>query len=126
MRSVIAVFLFAATGIAFVVGLALLFPGPLLDWLAQFNRPGMEAFRTAGRWAAALLVFVGCFAATAAAGLLRGKKWAWWMAVGLFAVNGCGDVVGYALTRDAWHSGSGIVICSVFVYALLRIRHSFH
>ena len=40
--TIIAAVLAAATATAVVVGCALLFPGKLLDWLAQFNRPGME------------------------------------------------------------------------------------
>ena len=125
MRNVIAAFLIAATVVALVVGFGLLFPGRLLDWLAQFNRPAMEGFEALGRWSGALLLLLACFTAIAASGLIRGKKWGWWMAVGLFAVNGCGDVVGYAVARDAWRSGSGIAICSAFLYALLRMRRSF-
>jgi hypothetical protein len=126
VRSVITAFLIAATVVAFGVGFALLFPGRLLEWLAQFNRPAMGGFEALGRWSGVALLCLACFTAVAASGLLRGRKWGWWMAVGLFVVNGCGDVVGYAVTRDAWRSGSGIAICSAFLYALLRMRRSFN
>jgi len=126
VQRVIAAFLIAATAVALGVGLALLFPGRLLEWLAQFNRPGMQAFEALGRWSGALLLLVACFTAVATVGLLRGKKWGWWMAMGVFAVNGCGDIVGYTITRDGWRSGSGVVVSAGFVYALTRIRRSFN
>jgi len=47
--TIIAGFLFAATGIAFFIGGVLLFPAQLLEWVAQFNRPGMQAFEVLGR-----------------------------------------------------------------------------
>ncbi len=119
---VIVGFLFAATGVAIVVGLALLFPGGLLDWLAQFNRPGVDQFQALGRWSGVFLLALGAATATTAIGLLRARHWAWWLAVGLFVVNGCGDIVSYFVTRDAWRSGSGVVICALFLYGMMRVR----
>ena len=46
--TIISGFLFAATVIAAIVGYALLFPGELLRWLAQFNKPGIYAFEELG------------------------------------------------------------------------------
>lgn len=56
----------------------------------------------------------------AAAGLLRRKKWAWWLALLLFAVNGSGDLVSFILTRDWLRSLSGVMIAAGFVYSLSR------
>jgi hypothetical protein len=53
--AIIAGFLPVATVIAVVVGLALLFPGQMLRWLAQFNELGMAAFQALGPWAGVLL-----------------------------------------------------------------------
>jgi hypothetical protein len=58
-------------------------------------------------------------------GLLRGRKWAWWFAIGLLAINGCGDEVSFIVTRDAVRSASGILICSVFVFLLSHNRVRF-
>ncbi|HLK17591.1 MAG TPA: hypothetical protein VKT81_01510 [Bryobacteraceae bacterium] len=117
---IVAGFLFAATGIAAVVGCALLFPGSVLEWLAQFNRPGMAAFQWMGRWAGLLLMMLAVGTASSAWGLLHGKKWAWWSAVILFSVNACGDLVSYFVTGDALRSGSGILICAIFLVLLFN------
>ena len=115
---IVAGFLFAATGIAAIVGMALLFPGELLQWLAQFNRPALAAFQGMGRWAGVLLLMLAVANASAGVGLLRGKKWAWWFSVVLFLVNGCGDLVSFFITKDALRSGSGFLICAVFLVML--------
>jgi uncharacterized membrane protein (DUF2068 family) len=69
-----------------------------------------------------LLLLVGAVACAAAVGLLRRKKWAWWFAVVLFAMNGSGDVVGLAMTGDWLRSASGVAISGAFLYSLCR-RH---
>ena len=118
--TVVAAFLFAATVIAVVVGLALLFPGRLLDWLADLNRPGMAVFRVAGRWSGLFLLALAAGTGSAAVGLRRGRRWAWWFAVVLFVMDGAGDLVSYAVTRDVVRSLAGVAICLVFLYALSR------
>jgi len=116
--AILAGFLFFATAISIVVSSALLFPGPLLDWLAQFNRPAMSTFQALAPWPGILLaaLAVGTFAA--AVGLLRGRKWAWWFSVVLFAVNGTGDLLSFLATRDLIRSLSGVVIAAAFLIAL--------
>jgi hypothetical protein len=118
--AIIAGFLFAATAIAVVVGCALLFPGDLLRWLVEFNEPGMAAFQVLGRWLGVLLLMLACGTASAAIEFLHARKWAWWFAVVLFTIDGCGDLVSFLVTRDGLRSGSGIVICGVFLFALSR------
>src|SRR5437868_2729071 len=90
--TVIAAFLFAATLIADFVGASLL-PGRLLDWFSQFNKPGMDAFRAMGRFSGVLLLALSAGTASAAMGLLIGKRWAWWFAVGLLAIDAAGGLV---------------------------------
>ncbi len=124
MVTIIAGLLFAATAIAVVVGFALLVPNRLLEWLAQFNRPGMRAFVIMGRWAGVLLLGLAAATLAAAIGLLRGKKWAWWIAVALFVINGTGDVVSFIITRDVVRSASGVAICAAFLYGLSAKRVS--
>ena len=121
---VVAGFLFAATAIAVAVGLALLFPGGFLEWLGQFNPRAIDGFRAWNRLSGALLIALGAATAITACGLLKSRKWAWWLAVALFAINGGGDVVSYFITRDALRSVSGVFICAAFLYALIRVRRS--
>jgi hypothetical protein len=115
---IVATFLFVATAIAVVVGSSLLFPGKLLDRLSEFNKPAMVVFRSWGRASGVFLLVLGASTLIAGIGLLRRRKWAWWFAMGLFAINGCGDVVSFIVTGDAVRSVSGILVCSVFLFLL--------
>jgi hypothetical protein len=118
--AIVACFLFAASAIAAVVGTAILFPGPLLDRMWEWNRPGAEVFRKVGTISGVFLwaLSVGVFAA--ARGLLRGRKWAWWFAIALFAVDGMGDLVSFAVTHDALRTVFGVTVSGAFLIALTR------
>ena len=117
---VVAAFLFVATAIATVVATSLLFPGPLLDWLWKFNPPASAAFHAMGRMAGVLLLALGVGTCAAGAGLLRGRKWAWWFAVLLFAIDATGNVVSWWATGDWLKSVSGVAVSSAFLYCLMR------
>jgi len=119
---VVAGFLFLATAIAAVVGASLLFPGPLLDRLWELNKPGEAAFRAMGKISGLLLLGLGVGTALAGAGMLKGRRWAWRLAVALFVVNGCGDVVGFIATGDWLRSGSGVAVAAAFLWALTRVQ----
>jgi hypothetical protein len=120
--TIVAAFLFAATALAAVVGVSLLFQSALLDRMWELNEAGAEAFRSRGRISGVLLLLVGAWAFAAAAGLIRRRRWAWWLAIGLFAIDGCGDVVSFTMTGDWLRSASGAAICSAFLYFLTRRR----
>ncbi len=119
---IVAAFLFAASAIAAVVGASLLFPNTLLDRLWELNKPGAAAFRALGRISGILLLLLGAGTSAAAVGLLQRKKWAWWFAVVLFAIDGAGDVVSLIVTGDWFRSATGVVISSAFLYSLSRYR----
>lgn len=118
----VAAFLFAATVIALVVAVSLLFPNALLDRLWELNKPGAAVFRALGRVSGLFLPALGAGTFAAAFGLLHGRPWAWWFAVVLFAIDGCGDAIGWFLTGDWLRSASGVAISSAFLYALSRPR----
>ena len=120
--SVVAAFLCAASAMAVVAGVSLIFPHTVLDRLWELNKPGAAAFRAMGSISGALLLLLGSGTSAAAVGLVRGRKWAWWFAVVLFAINGCGDVVSWVVTGDWLKSASGVAIGCGFLYALSRTR----
>ncbi|SPE33633.1 conserved membrane hypothetical protein [Candidatus Sulfopaludibacter sp. SbA3] len=120
--SIVAVFLFAATAVAAAVGASLLFPNRLLNWLWELNKPGAAAFRTVGRVSGVLLLLLGAGTFAAALGLLQRKRWAWWFAIVLFAIDATGNVVSLILTRDWLRSASGMAISAAFLYVLTRSR----
>jgi hypothetical protein len=118
--TIVAIFLFFATGIAAVVGISLLFPNPLLDRLWQLNKPGATLFHAIGRVSGFFLLALGCGTLAAALGLLRSRRWAWWFAIVLFAINGAGDIVSYFLVHDALRSVTGVMVAVIFLYLLCR------
>jgi hypothetical protein len=118
--TIVAIFLFLATAIAAVVGISLLFPNPLLDHLWELNRQGAALFHSIGRVSGLFLLVLGCGTLAAGFGMLRGRRWAWWFASILFAIDGLGDVVSYFIIHDALRAVTGIIVSSVFLYLLYR------
>ena len=119
---IVAALLFAATGIAAVVGTSLIFPNRLLDRLWELNRPGAAAFHALGRISGVLLLALGIGTAVAATGLLHRRKWAWWFAIALFTIDGCGDVVALFATGDLFRATFGVGVSATFLYSLTRPR----
>jgi hypothetical protein len=118
--TIVAVFLLLAAIIAFVTGISLLFPNPVWNSLWDLNRPAYIAFERFGRLSAILLLVVCAAAGAAAAGLLRRRRWAWRIAVAIFAINGLGDLASLLLMRDLLKGISGVVIAGVFLHLLTR------
>ena len=118
--TVIAVFLFLATLIAAIVGLSLLFPNPLLDRLWELNKQGAALFHSIGRISGFFLLALSCSTFAAARAMLQGRRWAWWFAVVLFAVDGTGDLVSYCIIHDVLRAIAGILVSSIFIALLLR------
>ncbi|MBB5343033.1 hypothetical protein [Tunturibacter empetritectus] len=74
--TVVAISLLAATTIALVTGVTLLFPGTGLDALWQLNERAYSAFTALGTVSGAFLAVLGCVTASAGIGLLRRRRWA--------------------------------------------------
>jgi hypothetical protein len=91
------------------------------------NPPAHKAFESLGRISGILLFGLSALSAATAIGLFSRKKWAWWLAVALFAINGAGDLVTLILTRDILRSGSGLLVAGVFLFFLTRpaVRQAF-
>ena len=117
---VVSIFLFVATGIAFILGASLLLPNPLIVRLWELNKPAEAAFRALGRVSGVPLLFLGIGTFAAGRGLLEGKKWAWWFAVVVFFINGIGDIVSFIVTGDWIRSASGVAISAAFLIVLGR------
>jgi hypothetical protein len=116
--TVVAGFLFLATVIALVVGFSVFFPNPLLDRLWRLNPSGEALFRSTGRISGVFLITLGCGTFAAALGLLRGRKWAWWFAVTLFAIDSAGNLVSYFLIHDPFRTIFGAIISLSFLSLL--------
>src|SRR5207248_5345019 len=111
-------FLFFATAMAAITGTSLLFPAPYWEWLWNLNRPAYVQFQAFHRAAGVLLYALGIGTFAAAVGLLRGRKWAWWIAVLVFAADCCGNVVSLFVIGDWLKTGVGLIVSGVFLFCL--------
>jgi hypothetical protein len=118
--SIVVAFLFAATVIAVVISVSLLFPNRLLDALWKLNPAGALFFHSIGPISGVFLLVLGAATLASARGMLRGHKWAWWFAVALFAVEACSNLVSYSVIHDALRTIAGFVISFAFLYVLCR------
>lgn len=119
--SLLAAFLLAAAIIALVTGASLLRPGTALDRLWQLNPRAYGAFALLGCSAAGLLLLLSSITAAAGIGLLRRQRWAWFVAIAVFAANGLGDMISL-FSRDRMKSAAGVLIAGCFLFLLLRPR----
>ncbi|HEX4037795.1 MAG TPA: hypothetical protein VHX37_07035 [Acidobacteriaceae bacterium] len=109
-----------AGGMALITGLSLAFPGTVFDRIWRLNPRAYAAFARMGRVSGVLLLVLCPIAAATAAGLLRRRRWAWWLALVTFGLNGLGDVASVAVTHDWLKASSGVLIAAVFLSLLLR------
>jgi len=117
----ISVILLVSTAIALITCVSLAFPGTFLDRIWVLNRGAYIEFVTLGRPAGISLMILGLICAIAAAGLLKRRKWAWWLAVGLFVVNVAGDAA-RIFTGEPVKGAFGAAIAAGFVIYLTRLR----
>jgi hypothetical protein len=115
----LAALLFLAALVALITGLALAFPDPMWKPMWDLNREAYVSFRRIGTASEVFLFSLAVVSGAAAVGLLLHRRWAWWVALLLFAVNGAGDGVSLMRTGDVLRFGSGLLIAGGFVVLLL-------
>jgi Ni,Fe-hydrogenase I cytochrome b subunit len=95
--------------------------------LWDLNPHAREAFFPFGRTAGFLLFAVAVLTCMTGIGLLHRKRWAWFIAVATFTVNGAGDAVTLWVTHDLLRGGAGVLIAGTFLVLLMRpaVRQSF-
>jgi hypothetical protein len=119
---VTAVFLFAATIVALVVGESLLVPNIFLDKLWKFNPEGAALFHSIGRFSSAFLLTLGVGTFFPSLGLLWGQRWAWRFGVTLFAIDACGNrqLLSYPRCAPFFHRRDHL--CNIFSFLVPRFR----
>ncbi len=120
----ITVFFIFGTLMSALAAIMLLFPGSPIEPLWRLNPRAQEAFASMGAAAVLLMiaVCVSCFAA--AVGLWRLKRWGYWMAIVILAINLAGDAVNAVLARD-WRTLIGLPIGLTLILFLRQRRKSF-
>src|SRR5208337_1982089 len=118
---IVAIILFFAAVVALIVATSIIFPGTPLDviWALKNSFPAGFRNTSAGMIFGYFLLVLGLLMLSTVYGLVKGRKWAWWIVIIIFAVNGIGDAVSVALGGGI-NGISGILLAVVFVFYLTR------
>ena len=122
----IAMFFAAATCILVGAGTALLFPGSATEMVWKIYPARRALLMPYREWLGPSFVVLSFAMASASIGCFRQRKWGWWSAVAIFAVNGLGDAAQFALGRFA-EGGIGMAVACAILFYLSRpnVRHRF-
>ncbi len=112
-------FLLVGTVVAVLIGISIIRPGTSLDAIWNLNRAAHHRFAFLGKLAGYLLLGIAAITATAGYGLLKGFKWAWWMAVAIFAVNGAGDAINMII-GEPLKGSAGLLVAGIFLFFMFR------
>ena len=116
---IIGLFLLMAPIILVVSAITLLVPGTLLDQIWVVNETGYRQLLPFRGLAGAGFLGLGVLIALAGIGVLKGRRWGWWLAVLVFAANGIGDAVRF-LSGDFLGGTIGLVVVVVILFYLTR------
>jgi hypothetical protein len=114
-----AIFFAVSTVILVSVGLALLLPGTVMEtvWRAY---PARRALLMPYReWLGPVFLGLAAVMAAASIGCFRQRRWGWWLAVAIFAVNGLGDA-GQLLLGHFVEGGIGVAVAGLILFYLMR------
>jgi hypothetical protein len=113
----IAIFFAAASCILLIVGTALLLPGSKLEaiWaLYPARRSLLMPYRI---WLGPGFLTLAIEMIVASIGCFRHRKWGWWLAVGIFLVNGISDA-GQILLGHRLEGGIGVAVAGAILLYL--------
>jgi hypothetical protein len=115
----VAIFFAAASCILLSVGMALLLPGSTLEaiWaLYSARRSLLMPFRI---WLGPAFLALAICMLVASTGCFRHRKWGWWLAVGIFLVNGISDA-GQILSGHLLEGSIGMAVAGAILFYLSR------
>ncbi len=110
-------FLFGAAA-SFVSSISLFFPGSFLERMWRLNPRARAGFADLGVWAIVLMCAVCAACASAAVGLWRGKRWGYWLAVALLAINLLGDIVNVLLGTEPRAVFGIPIVVAIFAFLM--------
>lgn len=111
-----AIFFAAASCILVAVGTALLFPGSVLETVWKIypaRRALMMPYRA---WLGPSFLMLSIAMAFASVGCFRQRKWGWWLAVTIFAVNGLSDAAQLVTGRFVEGGIGTAAACAILFY----------
>ena len=118
---IIAIIVFIAALLALIVGISIFVPGTPLDMIWSVKNSFPTGFKSSvtGIIFGYFIVILGFLLISAVYGLLKGMRWAWWVVLVVFLINGIGDVVS-VISGGGLNGISGIVIISAFIIYMTR------
>jgi len=123
----LSMFFWAGAFISFIAAVSLLTPGSFLEPLWRLNPRAREGFAEIGGWAILLMGAVAVACAMAAAGVWRGSRWGYWLALILLAVNLIGDIANVFLGTEPRAAVGIPIVIAILVFLLVsrRVRDFF-
>lgn len=118
---IVALIVIIAALLALIVGITIFVPGTPLDMIWTLKNSFPTGFRSSatGIIFGYFILILGLILISAAWGLLKGMKWAWWVVLIVFLVNGIGEVISVVFGGGI-NGISGIIIISAFLIYLTR------
>jgi hypothetical protein len=118
---IVATILFFAAFVALIVAISIIFSGTPLAAIWALRNSFPIGFRntSAGMVFGYFLLILGLIMLSAVHGLVKGRRWAWWIVIMIFAANGVGDAVSVALGGGI-NGISGILLAVLLVFYLTR------
>jgi hypothetical protein len=116
---IIGLFLLVAPVILVVSAISLLVPRTFLDQIWVVNETGYQQLLPVRGFVGIGFLALGVVIALAGTGLLKGRKWGWWLALLVFAANGIGDAVRFR-SGDFLGGSIGLVVVAVILFYLTR------
>jgi hypothetical protein len=122
----LSIFFWFGAVVSFLSFVSLLFPVSLLEPMWRLNPRAREAFDGMGVWAPILMCAVSAACASAAAGLWRGTRWGYRLALALLGANLLGDVANVLLGTEP-RAAVGIPVVAAILAFLMggRVRRFF-
>lgn len=96
----LSIFFLFGTAASFVSFVSLLFPGSFLEPMWRLNPRAREGFASMGAWEIVLMFAVCIACASAAAGLWRGARWGYRVAMVILCINLLGDIANVLLGTE--------------------------
>ena len=118
---IVAVIVFIAALLALIVGVTIFIPGTPLDMIWMLKNSFPTGFRSSstGIIFGYFILILGLILIAAVWGLIKGMKWAWWIVLIVFLVNGIGDAISIVFGGGI-NGISGVLIVSAFIIYLTR------
>lgn len=120
--TIIAIIFFFLSILSLIIGISIIIPNTPLDVLWTLKNSFPSGFRSTptGITFGYFLILLGLIIFSTGYGLLKGRKWAWWIAIILLAANMIAGVVSLALGN--FQEIVGIFIVGGFLFYLNRLQ----